>query len=311
MKRTPSLKILYAVLAVLTILFFLGGPGYYSSRSFKAFWNLGHILYYVLLCMVVFEFARRKAYSVMFQIATILGVSLVLGVLVELLQGGFNRTPDTGDLFRNMIGAAVGIAFFLPGRKTFSKGALRLLQAISFVLVASQVYPVASALTDEYQARSQFPVLADFESPYELQRWEGSAGRSIDDATVYTGKHAMRVSLDTTLYSGVNLKYFPGDWTGFSQFQCSIFNPEKNPLTITCRINDLAHIRGSQHYEDRYNDSFQLPQGWNTITIDLEDVKNAPVDRIMDMRRIRGVGIFATRLPQPRVIYIDDVRLVR
>ena len=119
----------------------------------------------------------------------------------------------------------------------------------------------------------------------------------------------MRVSLGTTLYSGVSLEYFTGDWAGFSQLQCSIYNPDANPLSITCRIHDVVHIQGVQRYEDRYNHSFILAQGWNTIRIDLEDVKKAPANRIMDMGHIRGVGIFATRLPRPRVIYIDDVAI--
>ncbi len=303
---------MFAFLGILTLLFFIGGPDYYSTRSFKAFWNLGHILYYALMCVAIFAFTRKSQHSVRFQISIILVVTLLLGVVVELVQAaGFNRTPDIGDLFRNFIGAVVGIAFFLPGRKAFFKGALWLLQAFSIVLVASQIYPVAAALTDEYRARRQFPILGDFENPYELQRWTGSADRAIDGRIVFAGEHAMRVSLGTTLYSGVSLEYFTGDWAGFSQLQCSIYNPDANPLSITCRIHDVVHIQGVQRYEDRYNHSFILAQGWNTIRIDLEDVKKAPANRIMDMGHIRGVGIFATRLPRPRVIYIDDVRLVR
>ena len=152
MKRTRRLAIVYAVLGILTLLFFIGGPDYHSSRSFKAFWNLGHIFYYALLCVAIFVFARKRQRSVKFQITVILVVTLLLGVAVELLQAaGFNRTPDIGDLFRNFIGATVGIAFFLPGRKAFPRGVLRLIQAVSFVLVASQIYPVAAALTDEYR----------------------------------------------------------------------------------------------------------------------------------------------------------------
>ena len=312
MKRPLRPVILGAILAILTLLFFIGGPDYQSSRSFRAFWNLGHIFYYALLSMVIFAFTRKRQRSVRFQIALILAVTLMLGVVVELLQAtGVNRTPDTGDLFRNLIGGAVGIAFFLPDRKSLPKGALRLLQVFSVVLVISQIYPFAAALTDEYRARSHFPILSDFENSFELQRWTGSAGRVIDDRIVSAGEHAMRVLLGTAFYSGVSLEYFPGDWSGFSQFQCSIYNPDMNPLSITCRIHDLAHIQGVQHFEDRYNRSFELVQGWNTIRIDLEAVKKAPASRNMDMGQIRGVGIFATRLPQPRVIYIDDVRLVR
>ena len=57
------------------------------------------------------------------------------------------------------------------------------------------------------------------------------------------------------------------------------------------------------------NRSFSMLQGWQTITIPLDQVKTAPEDRQMDMRQIQGVGIFAVRLPRPRTLYIDDIKL--
>lgn len=57
------------------------------------------------------------------------------------------------------------------------------------------------------------------------------------------------------------------------------------------------------------NRSFSILQGWKTITIPLDQVKTAPEDRQMDMRQIQGVGIFAVRLPRPRTLYIDDIKL--
>ena len=41
--------VLTLIMALMTILFFIGGPDYHSSRTFKSFWNLGHILYFALL----------------------------------------------------------------------------------------------------------------------------------------------------------------------------------------------------------------------------------------------------------------------
>jgi VanZ family protein len=309
MQRKPLHTALFIIIAILSILFFVGGPDYYSTRSFKAFWNLGHIVYYALLPIALFALTRKKPRTLRVQITIILIVTLLLGIIVELFQANFNRTPDVGDLFRNMIGAAFGIAFILPDRKTIPKRTLRILQTITIILVATQIYPIAAALTDEYQAHSQFPVLADFENPFERQRWTGGAVMTIDDTIAHTGKHSLRVSLDTTLYSGVSLNYFPGDWTGFTRFQFSVYNPSPEPLTITCRIHDLAHTQGIQRYEDRYNHTFTLTQGWNTITIELGDVKNAPANRPMDMHHIRGIGLFATHLPHPRTINIDTLNL--
>ncbi len=47
-----------------------------------------------------------------------------------------------------------------------------------------------------------------------------------------------------------------------------------------------------------------MSMGWCTIEIDHENLMYAPKKRQMDLRNIRGVGLFATQLPHPRVIYI-------
>jgi hypothetical protein len=36
--------LLAAFASICFVLFFVGGPGYYSPRSYKHFWDLGHIL---------------------------------------------------------------------------------------------------------------------------------------------------------------------------------------------------------------------------------------------------------------------------
>jgi hypothetical protein len=44
---------LYLAVAVLTVFLFFGDPHYYASRSFKAFWNPGHIGYYTLVAFIL------------------------------------------------------------------------------------------------------------------------------------------------------------------------------------------------------------------------------------------------------------------
>jgi hypothetical protein len=68
---------------------------------------------------------------------------------------------------------------------------------------------------------------------------------------------------------------------------------------------------GVQLSNDRFNKSFLLKKGWNSVRIDLEKVANAPRTRKMDMNDVCGLGIFSVRLSQPRVIYLDNVRLLK
>ena len=46
------------------------------------------------------------------------------------------------------------------------------------------------------------------------------------------------------------------------------------------------------------------------IDIAIDDIKNAPKTRVMNLRAIRHLGIFTVNLKNPQLIYIDDVRLI-
>ena len=303
-------KIFPWFLVVLFVFFFVGGPDYHSARHLKAFWNLGHILFFALLAYLLFSYRKWLEGRFAAQSLIILGICLALGILIELFQYDFHRTPDAGDVFRDMIGGLVGMFFFMGSRKALRAKALATCQIITIGLVGLQVYPVLTALADEYLALKQFPVLSSFETPWEIARWKGSAARAIDSSVHLDGKCSLRVLLGTERYSGVGLEYFPRDWKGARSFRFSVFNPSQQMLSLTCRIHDLQHENGEQSFADRFNRQYEAPAGWTTIDIDVQDIRNAPKGRQMDMRHIAGVGIFAVNLPQPRVVYIDYVGLV-
>ena len=305
--RIPYLLLL--PLAILTPLFFLGGPHYYSPHYLKKIWNLGHILYFSLFALFVRHYTQKQAMRFYILALLILGLTFFIGIPIELIQANFHRTPDIGDLFRNLIGAMVGISFLLPERKTLPKPFDLSLKTITIALVLLQLYPIVTACTDAYLANSRFPILSDLETPFELERWATNTDIRITDAIRHSGRHSLKIELKTTLYSGVVLEEFKKNWESYRWFQFSAYNPSARPITITCRINDRRHVIGPQNYNDRFNRRYTLPQGWSTILIDLKDVRNAPSQRQMDMRHIKGIGFYATKLKKPHILYIDDVKL--
>lgn len=303
-----KLLIFRLVFLLLFFLFFIGGPDYLSSRSFKSFWNLGHILFFLLFPLMMSSY-KRFSNNYIKQCIFIITITIILGSIIELLQSSFQRIPDANDLFRDIIGAMAYLFFLSPSRKTISKRILLLMQSGTVVLIGLQIFPVIITLTDEYIARRQFPELSGFETPFEIHRWSGDPDFIIDKKTKKTGKASMRVFLNTDKYSGVALRYFPKNWEGFSYFKFAIFNPSSEDISITCRIHDKKHTEQDQRYEDRFNRSFSIPKGWNTITVSLKDIKHAPKNRLMNMHEIRNVGFFSSSLPYQRIINIDDVKL--
>ena len=303
-------RIFLLILLILLLLFFIGGPDYNSPRSYKSFWNLGHILFFLIFPLLFFSYKRISS-NYLTQCILALAITIILGTIIELLQGGFQRTPDTGDLFRNIIGVMAYIFFILPSRKTISKIILLIMQSGTVVLIGLQIYPVIIAIADEYIASRQFPVLSGFETPFEIQRWSGDADFIIDERIKKTGKASMRVLLSTSKYSGAGLRYFPKNWEGYSYFQFAVFNPSPEVISITCRIHDKKHAeQEDQRYEDRFNRTFSIPQGWTTLTVSLKEIMYAPKNRQMNMHEIYNILFFAKNLPYQRIIYIDDVKLL-
>jgi hypothetical protein len=304
-------KIILALLVLAVFpLFFFFGPGYGSSRSFQCIWDLGHIFFFALGSYFLLSFSQFITEKTIWrQFFWIIIITLALGFFIEMIQGGFNREPDYLDMLRNLAGSMFAFFFFNPSKQALSGRKFLAFQLLTILIVVSALFPLAIAMTDELIADAEFPVLSDFETPFEKTRWAGGAQMKISNEAVYKGRSSLKVMLDTSRYSGVALEYFPGDWQGYSFLSFDAYNPSSEPIRITCRVHDRQHTKGVQFYSDRFNKSFLLGRGWNSIQINLEEVANAPKTRAMDMSDIRGLGIFSVQLPEPRVIFLDNVRL--
>ena len=313
-KKYHSFWFVSILLLIGSTLLFVGGPDYFSSRSLKHFWDIGHILYFVLFTVLLSRWTLVSRMRLIWQWITILSITFLLGVSIEFMQYGTTRTPNTGDVIRDMAGSLLVLVFGPLGKKLQPINRRRSLQSFVIVLVLVLLWPFVRSLIDEAISRYQFPLLSGFETPFEIDRWEGGDRLSVESiASISKGSalngKLLKLSLTTDKYSGVKLRYFDGNWISARKLKISLYNSDTDPLQITCRIHDLLHIDGYPEYEDRYNRRFLLMQGWNQIEIDLDEVKESPSSRNMDMSHIRGLGLFVVSLPVPRILYLDEVRL--
>jgi VanZ family protein len=297
------------MLLVGTVLLFRGGPDYESPRSFRHAWDLGHIIYFALLTLLLSGWRPVARRTPAIQWTVILCITLIAGTLVELAQSGMQRNPDVYDLLRDVTGSVLILSFGPAGMPVRSRRWKLVLQTAVVAVLLLELWPLAKSLFDENMARRRFPLLADFEGAFETERWTGSDGLSIEKLPQAMTGRVLKLPLSTEQYSGAELFYFPGDWKQFDFLSMSIFNPDAQPLQLTVRIHDRQHTQGDGLYEDRFNRSVLLVHGWNHIELDLEEVASAPRNRRMDMGHVRGLGIFATALDEPRVIYLDNIRL--
>jgi len=309
--KTNILSQLWIILLVGLPFFFMGGPGYSSARSFQAAWDLGHILFFAITSLWLHPLLRPRiaAWSAIRTFLALFFFVFFVGLLVEFLQKfASGRTPDFFDVLRNQLGCLLAFAFFIRP-PLFSGLWRRLLQLGVIVLLGATLWPFTRAVLDERQAALQFPVLADFETPFERYRWVNLEQLRQERATVRHGAKAMRVQLSTAKYSGVALLHFPGDWQEFQTLHWSVYNPQSAALALNCRIHDVHHKAYGSAFSDRFNQQFIVQPGWNDLAVSLERVKRAPQCRIMDMQHIEGFGLFVVQQASPMEIYLDHVYL--
>ncbi len=301
-----KMKITIAALLLLGApFFFLGGPGAHGSRSFVALWDLGHVLFFFLTSLWLVKYFQNRfpSRSLLSEFLKVFFIVLILGVSIEGLQMcSGDRSPDIFDVLRNQLGALIAFVC-LYSRKDYRRMAFRW---IVFILAGIVLVPLVRGGLDEWRARRQFPVLSDFETRYEVDRWESNGGIRIAEGIARNGNRALRVQLTTDKYSGISLKYFQGDWRAFTDLLFSVYLPADKSLKIFCRIHDSVH---SNQYSDRFNQSFLLKKGWNDLVISLAEVKNGPRDRLLNLADVENFKIFVMEQEKERVIYLDSVYL--
>jgi hypothetical protein len=270
---------------------------------------MGHVAAFSLWSYLLVRSGPVRGGSLRFRRVTVLAFCLLAGSATEGIQWATGGDASLGDLLRDIVGGAVTLGWFAPPADARNGSPSRIASVLAGILLLAASLPLCAALMDEALARRQFPVLSDFETPFETSRWGGSARISADRSVARNGKTSLRVDMDTSLYSGLFLEYFPRDWRGFRFLVAEVLNPSPKDIRITCRIHDRRHDEGEQRFEDRYNHAYNIPPGWSELRIDLRDVARAPAGRAMDLGQIRAVGLFATALQENRTLYIDFVRL--
>ncbi|WP_296930361.1 succinyl-CoA synthetase subunit beta [uncultured Marinobacter sp.] len=290
---------------LITPFLFVGGPDWASGPLLKSAWNLGHILLFALLTVAIRPWRWLAGWRLWLGVTAVL---LAVGIGIELIQGEHNRDVDGRDLLRNLIGGWLIIAWrpvVLPGTRASARQYL--LAATATLLLCFELGNTGLVAARQWQVHHQLPLLYDFSHQNPEPFWSGNPAVSANHAVNHP--RSLKIALSTETYSGISLNNLPSDWRDFERLVITLFNPSTEPLALTLRINDVAHDRSDHAYNDRYNTRLILEPGFNTFTRNLADVENAPSDRTMDMSRIRRMGLFAVRLPEPRTVYLSDLRL--
>lgn len=295
----------------LFLLFFIGGPSYYSSPVFKELWNIGHILFFALTTYKLISLIKHQTTLVILVLSLI--YCFTLGTLIELVQSKIGRSLDLHDIYRDALGTFLALSIYIYQKSRFDKGSFLV---SSYLIIASLLIIIDQnklfiIIKMDITARYNFPVLASFESKLALKQWSGNHLSLSTDKTL-TGLYSLKIKLSNeSKYSTVTLINMPRNWEGYNDLVINIYNPAKDALKITTKITDYQHDLSNQAYNDRYNKSFTLLKAqWNIIKISLEDIKNSPETRELKLDDISRLSLFTTGVTEDRVIYIDSVTLI-
>lgn len=247
-------------------------------------------------------------------------LAVAVGAATEVLQVfQASREPSLGDLARDAAGAAAFL-LLLPWRRPTphadSRWAVRrrrwMAVSAGVLLIAASVARLGLT-TAAYIARDRaMPVLAAFDGAW----WERWFVETQDSRLTAPAKPTRLVpSIDEPLarldlapgaYPGIGIVEPHPDWSGHRALVISIVSDLDAPLPLVIRVHDEAH---DQRHEDRFNRAISVAPGVNRFVIELDDVRRAPDRREMDMRRIRGVLLFAYQRTQPTHVYLGPIRL--
>lgn len=300
---------LHALFITGLVFLFVGGPGHNIPRYVGAGWNLGHVALFILFIFILNrDWKGFSAKPLKLQWVLVISVSALFALTTELMQSYVGRQFDVFDIFRDLAGCVIGMLLLGKLSDNYKRrgNAVRVSVIVSLLIITS--YQLAISLTDEYIAAKQFPVLAGFETPFEINRWRADGAISISNDISKSGNSSLKAVFTTKAYSNVTIKYSLGKWEKYKSLKFSIFNPDSAALKIECRINDRKH---NNRYKDRLNRNYLLKRGWNTLTISLDDLRNAPSGRKMDLNSISSISFFTMSLPAPRTVYFDDIYLVK
>lgn len=298
------------VIGVLSLLLFVGGPDANSHRIFQEIWDCGHLVLFAGIVIVLLNtsFLMMRPRWQQFVIITLF--CLVVGMAIEILQLVVGRNFELKDLLNDLLGGYIGFALFMARDSRLANGLRFVAYSLVLIFCLIGISPVLVVVADHFIMQDDFPALADFESSFELSRWDTHlAELAMEGKTVRYGKGAMRIRFLPGEYPDITLKDFVADWRGFKSLRFSIYSTEVTPVNMELKIYDRHHQLSNYAYSDRFNRSLQLNPGWNDISISLDEVHTAPRNRELNMAEIVSFSLFLTQLDKPVIMFFDGLHL--
>lgn len=254
----------------------------YATRTIE---NAGHTpLFFLVTIGLLFGLRDWFSGARLYAIAGLVGAGA--GFMSEVIQRPLARDASWEDVGADAIGVVLALASYAmfekrsPLRRWHRFAAL----VVAMSCVAIFVTPIVRMTRAYVHRNGQFPVLADFHSRIELY-WTLSIGVNreiVDDA--------LEVEFGAEEFPGVAFHEPVPDWRRYKTLVIDVENPASEPLKLVVRVHDRRHNR---MFTDRFNRNFPMAATERrTLRIPLDEIRNAPRGRLMDMAHISDITLF-------------------
>jgi hypothetical protein len=306
----------FVITGLLAVVLFLQPPD--RNLAWITFLNVGHAPLFGAIALAVLQFLlatplaeRNRA----FLYVTALALTILLGILSELLQMGADRSSDPRDVMRDALGAG---SFLLiaatrdPNERlnTRSGRAMRAsCLALALALLVLAFSPAAWVAQAYAQRAAAFPALCDFSGTWETHFVEAKNARlkytSLPGALGETALAAY-IRFEPVGFAGFKvLEPYP-DWTGYQSLRVVARSDSEHSVDLVLRIHDHSH---DDRHTDRFSRILTLRPGINEFSIPLGEIRNSPQGREMDLSAIRRLNLYTPKPLKDFSLYLLELGL--
>lgn len=304
-------RLLLMTSAALLLLLHLYEPST-SGLWTQTFFNSMHVPVFGIVALSLYVATAIKAnWGFPQRVGTVLVIVFVLSILSEAAQIPGPRDASVRDLVSDWLGA---IAVLLLAHAFCADKAVGRSRRITSALIGASVLLVALSsligVSAAYIERGyQRPVLVSFDAHFGqyFRRTQHASLQLIDDPA--NAKIIGKITLDDGAWPGIIFHDVWPDWRSYSTLIVMFRLDGNEPLEVNIRVHDRDHRLGDQPYDDRFNRAVVLRPGDHTVHIPLEDIRDAPRQRQMDLSQIDGIVIFCSAKDEGRTFELLEIRL--
>jgi hypothetical protein len=292
MSASTLIRIAAAFLLIVLIVTFGDLPGRWLFVG--ELQNSAHVPAFGSIAAVLLVFVQKwrgsRSWSALSRYIAVVAIATAVGAGIEVVQGAFHRDMSLEDVFHDFLGALVGVGIMHGFKWEPASSALRKVSiTLACVAFAVAAFPVAWSAAAYIHRDREFPTILQFASPLDRYFLFDCAARP-DLAQVENSQLQVRFRSNCHKQIGLGEPY--ADWTGYAHLNVDLANTTAAEMHFTIRIEDTHH---NQEYWDRFNQTFALAANERkTLVIPLESIHHAPATRLMDMKEIYWLEIFAS-----------------